>query len=529
MKLGMTPDEARREAGRVFGDYDAVARESEEVRAGAITSTRRREWWSSIVMDARIAARGLRRAPGFTTVAVLTLALGIGANTAIFSAIDGIVGRSAPYRDADRLLAPSFEVNTSVSKQRLELLRERQRSFSAVAAYSRWGYTLTGSGSAEQLNGAAVTADLFEVLGVRPAFGRTFVTGEDRPGRSDVVVLGHGLWTQRFGADSSIIGRALQLNGYPHTVIGVMPPGFAFPVGQTRLWTPTVIARDSADDYVSGYLLLVARLRQGVTREAAATDVRRVVGSLASEKLSGFEKGDESKVIAPTLREVSSGDVSRTLYLLLGAVAFVLLIACVNVANLLLARSATRAREFAVRASLGAGRGRLVRQLITESLMLALTGGAAGLLLAFLAIKAFAASIPTNSPGAATIGLDARVLTFSLALSVVVGLVFGLAPALRLSRGDANDALRDGGGMRGATHGVQRHRMMRSLVVSEFALALVLAVGAGLVLQSFWRLRNESPGFRAEGVLSFTVTTNATRHPTEESQADLLREPVCEA
>jgi predicted permease len=519
MALGLTPDEARVEAARVFGDYDAVAHESGEVRAGAITTTRRREWWSSIVMDTRIAARGLRRAPAFTTVAVLTLALGIGANTAMFSAIDGIVGRSAPYRDADRLLAPSLKANTSVSKQRLERLRERQRSFSAIAAYSRWGYTLTGGGAAEQLQGAAVTADLFDVLGVRPALGRTFVTGEDRSGRSNVVVLGHGLWAQRFGADSAIIGRALQLNGHPYTVIGVMPPDFAFPVAQTRLWTPTVIKPDSVDDYVSGYLLLIARMRPGVTREAATADLRRVIGSLASEDLSGFEKGDDSRVIAPTLREVSSGDVRRTLYLLLGAVAFVLLIACVNVANLLLARSTTRAREFAIRASLGAGRGRLVRQSLTECLMLALTGGAAGLLVAYLAIRAFAASIPTNSPGATTIALDARVLAFSFALSVIVGLVFGLAPALRLSRGDANDALRDGGGSRGATHGVGRHRMMRSLVVSQYALALVLAVGAGLVLQSFWRLRSESPGFRAERVLTFTVTTNSTRHPTEESQA----------
>ena len=517
MALGMPPDEAKREAARAFGDFDAVVRESGEVRAGAVTSALRREWWSSIATDIRVATRGLRRAPGFTLVAVLTLALGIGANTAIFSAIDGIIWRSVPYRNPDQLVAPFLEANTSVSKQRLELIRERQRSFTAVAAYSRWGYTLTGQGSAEQLNGAAVTSDLFDVLGVPAALGRTFVAGEDRPGRENVVVLGHGLWTERFGSDSSIVGRTLHLNGHPHTVVGVMPPGFAFPVGETRLWTPTLIQPDSTDDYVAGYLLLVARLRAGTTREIATTDLRRVVASMASGDVGGFEKGDETKVSVPTLRDVASGDVSQMLYLLLGAVAFDLLIACVNVANLLLARSTTRTREFSIRASLGAGRSRLVRQLVTESMLLALAGGAAGILVAYLSIRAFASSIPTNSPGAATIGLDGRVLLFSLAVSVTVGLLFGLAPALRLSRGDASETLRDGG--RGSTQGIHRHRMMRGLVVSEVALALVLAVGAGLVLESFSRLRNESPGFKPDGVLSFIVTTNSARHTTEEAQA----------
>ena len=514
---GMSREGAEQEARRAFGDREAVARECADERIDRARSVNRREWWSSIGQDARIATRGLVRSPAFSIVAIITLALGIGANTALFSAIDAIVFRGVPAADADRLVAPSLEENLSVSKQRLEALRERQRVFTSLAAYSRWGLTLTGSGVAEQLPGTMVTADLFDVLGVRPLLGRTFVAGEDRLGRNNVVVLGHGLWNERFAADSSIVGRVVQLNGNPHTVIGVMPPGFAFPVAESRLYVPTAIMPDSTDDYVSGYLLMVGRLRAGVTHEGALADFRRVTREMASDKVAGIEPGAESKVVLPPLRDVLVGEVGRTLFLLLGAVGFVLLIASVNVANLLLARATAREREFAVRSSLGAGRRRLVRQLVTESLLLALAGGLAGVILAKVLITTLAASIPSQSPGTATIGLDPRVLAFSLILSVVVGLAFGLAPALRLSKSDASDVLRDGS--RGSTTGTRRHRVMRTLVVAEVALALVLAVGAGLVLQSFWRLRNESPGFSTGGVLSFVVSMNQTRHPTAESQA----------
>lgn len=514
---GMSRADAERTAREAFGDHDAIAMECADVRIGREQRASRHEWFSSIGQDARVALRGLLRSPAFSIVAVLTLALGIGANTALFSAIDAIVYRGVPATDANRLVSPALAQDVSVSKQRLEAIRSRQRTFTSIAAYSRWGVTLTGSGRAEQLPGTMVTANMFDVLGVRPLLGRTFVQGEDRLGQNRVAVLGHGLWNERFGADSAILGKSITLNGNPHTVIGVMPPGFAFPVAQSRLYVPTAIMPDSTDDYVSGYLLMVARLRDGVTREAALTDLRRVVRELATDNLAGFEAEDESKVLLPTLRDVLVGKVGRTLFLLLGAVGFVLLIACVNVANLLLARATVREREFAVRSSLGAGRRRLVRQLVTESLLLALAGGAAGVALAKVLVASLAAGIPSQSPGTATIGLDVRVLAFSLLLSIVVGLVFGLAPALRLSRSDASDVLRDGG--RGATTGSRRHGMMRTLVVAEVALALVLAVGAGLVLQSFWRLRNESPGFAAGGVLSFVVSTNLTRHPTEESQA----------
>jgi predicted permease len=517
MAAGMTPDEAAREARRAFGDHDAVARECASVRTERALTAGRREWWHSVAQDLRIAVRGLRRSPGFASVAILTLGLGIGANTALFSAIDAIVFRSVPAANPDQLVAPALEADVSVSKERLEAIRERQRAFTSLAAYSRWGVTLTGRGTAEQLHGAVVTADLFDVLGVRAAIGRTFIQGEDHPGRSDVVVLSHGLWNQRFGGDTGIVGQTLELNGRPHTVVGVMPEGFSFPVAQSRLWVPTSIARDNRDDYVSGYLLMVGRLRPGMSMEGALADVRRTVRQMASENVAGFEAGDEAKVIMPSLRQVLVGRVGRTLFLLFGAVAFVLLIACVNVANLLLARASTRGREFAIRASLGAGRARLVKQLVTENLLLSLVGGAAGLVLAQNLISTLGASLPTNSPGVATIGLDVRVLLFSVALSIVVGLGFGLAPTIRLSRDHTAGMLREGG--RGATHGKRRHRMMRGLVVTEVALALVLTVGAGLVLVSFWRLRNESPGFTANGVLSFVVTTNESRHPSEESQA----------
>jgi hypothetical protein len=251
MAAGMSRDDAAREARRAFGDADAVARECETVREGRAASATRREWWLSVAQDVRITMRSLRRAPAFTTVAVITLALGIGANTAIFSVLDAVVLRGVPYRDPSRLVAPLLEEDVSISKQRLELVRERQRTMSPLAAYTRAGFTLTGSGDAEQLQGAMVTANHFDVLGVRPAIGRTFVEGEDRPGRSDVVVLGHGLWSQRFGSDTGIIGRTLQLNGRSHTVVGVMPQDSRFRSrnrastlpSQSRLTTPRTTSR----------------------------------------------------------------------------------------------------------------------------------------------------------------------------------------------------------------------------------------------------------------------------------------------
>jgi predicted permease len=516
MDEGMNPEDATRESRRTLGDPTEMARRLAAEREARVASSQRREWWLSIVQDARVAVRGLARAPGFTAIATATIALGIGANTAIFSAIDAVVLRGVPYHDPARLVAPSLAADVSVSKQRLEAIRARQRTLTSVAAYSRWGVTLTGRGDAELLHGAVVTADLFGVLGVPAMLGRTFVEGEDRPGRGSVVVLSHSLWTTRFGADRAVVGGVIQLDGRPHTVVGVMPPGFAFPVAHSQLWVPTIIAPDSTNDYVSGYLLMVGRMRPGLSREAVVTDVRRVVDALAAERALGFEPGDEASVAVPPLRDVLVGSVGRALLLLSGAVAFVLLIACVNVANLLLARASARAREFAVRSSLGAGRGRLVRLLLTESLLLAVAGGVVGLLLARALIGIFASSIPTNSPGLDTLGLDLRVLLFCLLLSIAVGVIFGLAPALRLSRGDPAGVLREGG--RGATGGPQTHRMMRSLVVTEVALALILAVGAGLVLESFRRLQNESPGFHAEGVLTFGLATSEARYPTPEAQ-----------
>ncbi len=516
---GMEPTEAAREARRAFGDRVAIATECTDVRHADVSSRQRTEWWQGLGQDVRVSLRGLRHSPGFTTVAVLTLALGVGANVAMFSAIDAIIGRALPYGDPDGLVAPTLQENVSVSKQRLEAIRPRMRSLDGLAAYSRWGVTLTGEGQAAQLEGAVVTADMFRVLGVSAALGRTFVAGEDRPGRSDVVILGHGLWTQRFAGDSAIVGRSIELNGRPTTVVGVMPPGFAFPTAGARIWMPTPIAADSTDDYVAGYLLMVGRLPDGVTRDAALDDLKRAIRELGGEGVAGFEPGDDTKASMPPLRDVLVGSVGRALLLLLGAVAFVLLIACVNVANLLIARGNAHAREFAIRAALGAGRGRLVRQLVTESLLLAVAGGLVGLLIARALVGLFATSIPTNSPGLPTLAIDGRVLLFALGLSILVGLVFGVVPALRVS-GDPGDVLREGS--RGGTGGAKRQRLMRGLVVAEVALALVLAVGAGLMLQSFWRLRNESPGFRTDGILSLSVAASEARYDTPERQAALF-------
>lgn len=506
MAAGMSPEEAAREARRAFGDRDHVADECVAERSARQRRVQRSEWWSAIAQDLRIAMRSLRRAPAFTTVAILTLALGIGANTAIFSIIDAIVLRGLPYREPATLAAPQLAPDLSVSKSRLALLRERQRAFSGLSAYTRAGYTLTGQGDAEQLQGAQVTAEFFDVLGVTPGLGRAFVPGEDAPGRNDVVVLGHGLWQQRFGGDSSILGRTLQLNGRAHTVIGVAPPSFAFPVATARLYTPLSLNPADTSDYVAGYLLMAARLRPGMTIGGAESDLRRIVTELAADQLGGFEAREASVARVSPLADVLVGPIGRALVLLWAAVGFILLIACANVANLLLARASAREREFAVRTSLGAGRGRLVRQLLTESVLLGVLGGVVGVLLAYLLVELVAVRIPSNAPGVAAIDVNGRVLLFTTALSTVVGVLFGLAPAMRLARSDPADALRDGG--RSGSPSAQRHRLMRGLVVSEVALALVLAIGAGLVLTSFRHLRNESTGFRSDGVLSFMLTVD---------------------
>ncbi|HEX7049880.1 MAG TPA: ABC transporter permease [Longimicrobiales bacterium] len=457
--------------------------------------------------DLRYALRSLRKAPGFAGVAVLTLALGIGANTAIFSVVDGVLLRPLPYPEPDRLV--SFVEAGSYKGAFLEY-RERAESFEAIAAYTPGqAFSLTGRGEPVRLEGAVVSAGLFSVLGAKPLLGRTFLPGEDEAGREPVVVLSHGLWQQRFGADPGIIGEEVRLDGIARTVVGVMPPGFRFPSASTQLWVPASIrAADPIDLWGMSVGTTIARLRPGVTLEEARTEVRTLEPRM--RELFPWDMPEDygrNATVVP-LRDRIVGDVRPMLLVLLGAVGFVLLIACANVANLLLARATTRRRELAVRVALGAGRRRLMRQLLTESVMLAALGGIVGLFLAFWGVELLVAGLPADTPRLAGIGIDGRVLGFTAALTFATGLVFGVLPALRASRSEPHDALKEGG--RTATGA--RTRLSAALVVTEIALAVVLVTGAGLLIRSFWRLLRVDPGFRVENVVAATVAPPTFRY-----------------
>ena len=467
--------------------------------------------------DVRFALRTIRRAPVFAVVTVVTLALGIGTNAAVFSAVRAVMLKPLPFGHPERLVAISLPKQQSFSKARLKEIRARQRTFEDVAAYSRWGASLTGGGKPSVLVGAAGTADLFKVLQVTPGIGRAFLPREDRLGNDAVVIISHALWTNRFGGDSALVGQSLTLDGRRRTVVGVTPAGFDFPVSHGEFWLPTVI--DSTPyDYDAGYLLLVGRLRPGVTPQRAQEDIRRVIATMRADNIGGFTPGDEIGTTVAPLRDVLIGDIGRTLVLLLLAAAFILTIACVNVANLLLVRATSRRREFAVRTAIGAGRSRLVRQLLTESLVLSMVGATVGLASARGFARVIGALLPPDLIGSDRVAVDGEVLAFAVLLSVVVGVGFGLIPALRAAGDDLLLALRSG---QVAAFGGGR-RMMSGLVVGEFALASVLAISAALTVQSFWHLRAEDPGFRSTGVLELSIEPPGANYDTPDRQRAYL-------
>jgi putative ABC transport system permease protein len=469
--------------------------------------------------DLRYGARVLRKSPGFTAVAVAALALGIGANTAIFSVVDNVLLRPLGYAEPSRLVALWEEGKTRGFRGQTELapanyfdLREQARAFERVAAFSPHSLNLTGAGEPERLEGQRVSADLFPLLGVRPARGRWFLPEEDAFGADRAVVFSHSLWVRRFGADPALVGRTVALDGVPHTVVGVMPPHFHFP-GREEFWVPMAMHPEEAAGRGDHYLRAVGRLREGVSSEAAGDEVRAFAERLARQYPE--TNGGLGMVVVP-LHEEFVGGARPALLILLGAVGLVLLIACANVANLLLARAAARRREVAVRAALGAGRLRLVRQMLTESLLLATLGGAAGLLLAVWSVDLLSALVPPEVAAAGRQPLDARVLLFTLAVSLVTGVVFGLAPALQSSNPRLSEALKEAGRYTGS--GAGRGRARGALVVCEVAVALMLVVGAGLLLKGFWRLRAVEPGFRAEGVLTMKVILPAAKYAKPEQR-----------
>jgi putative ABC transport system permease protein len=476
--------------------------------------------------DIRFGVRTLAKRPGFALVAVLTLALGIGANTAIFSVVNAVLLRPMPFRDAERLVIV-YETTQSVPRDyvsvpNLEDYRAGSRSFEGFATFVPQSVNLTDAGKEpERVVGAFVTSNFLPMLGVGPARGRAFLAEDDAQGGGRVAVLGHELWQRRFGADPEIVGRSLNFNGEPYTVVGIMPEDFRFPTMSpdvllpAQKWPNYKPVRSSHNSWIIG------RLREGVTREVAQDELSAIAKRL-EEAYPEDNRGRGVTVIG--LHEQTVEDVRPALLVLLSAVGLILLIACANIANLLLARGAGRQKEVALRSALGASRWRLLRQLLTETLLLALAGGAVGLLLAQWGVDALLALSPGDLPTAQKIGIDTRVLAFSLGLSALTGFVFGIVPALQLSKTDVTRALKEGG--RGGGEGRERARLRGVFVVSQVALSLMLLVGAGLLLNSFYRLLRTSPGFNPQNLLTMEYRLPRNRYAKGEQQWAFHREVV---
>jgi len=446
--------------------------------------------------------RFLRRAPGLTALSVITVALGVGTGTSLFSVVKAVLLNPLPYPEADRIAwiseAQGQFRNRQVSFPDFDDFRAQNRSFSAMAAYSA-GTATAGDRVPEKIEMAAVSEDFFTVIGVRPAIGRTFSQAERLAAKPPAVILSYGLWQRLYGGDRGIIGRTVYTNGYSVLVVGIMPPGFAFP-DQTEAWAPLYRMYESESRTAHNYRV-VGRLGPGVTLEQARADLSGIARRIKQQYPGPFQSEDASSI---SLYSHIVGEVRPALLILFAAVGFLLVIVCVNVANLLLVRVSARERELAVRAAIGAGRWRLLRQMMTESLILALAGGALGCVLAGWTTELLRILLPAAVPRTADIKIDLGVLGFALAVSAATGLLFGVLPAWRASQSDVSLGLRSGS--RSYTSGVRSHRTQAALVISEVALALVLVAVAGLITQSFWRLRAVDPGFKPDHVLSAALT-----------------------
>jgi predicted permease len=464
---------------------------------------------STLLNDLRYAARQLAKSPGFAAIAIFTLALGIGANTAIFSVVNAVLLNPLPYPQPDRIMVlfqdkPNFRTG-SISYLNFEDWRRENQSFSSMAAYREMGgVTLSGYGDPEVAIGQMVSAGFFEILGVKPVLGRTFTSDEDRLGANPTVMIGEGLWKRKFASDPRVMGKTIILDGQGRTVIGIVPASFRLKMwnfARSDVYLPIgEFAQPQFRNRTAAWGTdAVARLKPGVSMSAAAEDMARVNSGLAAT-YPDVDTNIKTRIVP--LKEVMVGEVRPALLVLLGAVGFVLLIACVNVANLMLARSTARSREFAVRIAIGAGRARLVRQLLTESLVLAMLGGGLGLLLADWGTKVALTLLPQALPRAENVGLDGRVLLFTLVASALAGIVFGLVPALKTSRTHVSTTLSEFGRSVSGT----RSRAQSAFVVVEMALALVLLIGAGLMVRTLMRLWSLDPGFNPHNVLSFVVS-----------------------
>jgi len=504
IRAGMSPTEAREKAMRSFGNLNRAVDAAYDVKGGGIFET--------LAQDIRYGLRMLARHKAFTSIAVITLALGIGANTAIFSVVNELLLQPLPYRDAERIVTvwevtPEGRHQNTTSRANFRAWREQNSSFQHIAAFTDQRLNLTGTGEPEELSVQFATPEFFKILGVDPILGRTFLPEDDKGDQTPVAVLSYGLWQRRFGGQASIVGNTITLSGEQFTVIGVMPPNFQFHIKQrsgtgrpAELWTILPMIRPGANER-GRFLGAVARLKDGVSADQAVAELRTIHARL-SDEVPQFNKNYTAEVIP--LREQFFGNVRRPLWLMLGAVGFVLLIACANVANLLLSLATSREKEIALRAALGARRTRIIRQLLTESLLLALLGSLLGLGFAWLGIKALVAISPRDLVSLQTVGLNFTVLAWTLGVSILTGIVFGLAPALHISRLNLNDSLKDGGKSESGQASGSR-RLRNALVVSEIALAVVLLASAGLLIRSFLRLQQVDRGFNTDNILTMVV------------------------
>lgn len=491
---GLSRSEAAATARREFGNV-------------TLTEERSREVWQwpsleSLVADVRFGARTLRKSPAFTAIAVFTLALGIGANSAIFSLVNGILLVPLPYPEADRLVS----LTGSYPQGALVAMREQVRTMDVGAYAEGHDFNLTGRGEAVRLTATLVSAELFSILKARPELGRVFERGQDIPGQDRYVILSHALWQQGFGGDPAIVGHSIELGGMSREVVGVMPADFRFPSTKTQIWIP--LHNDPRNPYTywaGDYMPVIGRLRPEATLQQAHAEIRMFqahVGALFPWLMPASWNADVS--VVPLQNEMVA-DVRVRLLLLLAAVVMVLLIACTNVVNLTLSRAATREKEFALRAAMGAGRQRIIRQLLTESVLLASIGGLLGLAFAIAGLSFLKSLLPADTPRLMNVHMDWRVLAFTGGLAVLTGLFVGLAPALQVSRRALISSLKTSG--RGEAVSVSQ-RLRSGLVVGEIALAVLLVIAAGLMIRSFWALSHVNPGFRSEHVLTARITPN---------------------
>jgi predicted permease len=491
---GESPEQARLSARREFGNV------------ALIEHVTRDQWawigFENFLQDLRYGARMLRKNPGFALIAVLTLTLGIGANTAIFSLVNGILLRPLPYAHPEQLVS----ITGTYPKGGFTVLREQMRTVDVAAYVEGYEFNLTGLGEPVRLTGTPVSAELFSVLGAQPKLGRAFHAGEDLAGQNAFVILSDSLWQREFHSDPAVIGRVISLEGVPRQIVGVMPPDFRFPSAKSDVWVPLDIDSRNTPSYWAGdFMPVIGRLRTGATFQQASAEITLLQSRVAKMFPWPMPNAWNADVSVVTLQTGLVSDVRSRLLILLAAVALVLLIACANVANLALSRSSVRAKEIAIRTSLGAARHRIVRQLLTESVLMAAAGGALGLALSATGLTLLKSALPAGTPRLADVAIDWRVLLFTAALVIFTGIVSGIAPAFQTSRTELTESLKSGA--RGSTSSGAR-RLRTALVVSQLALAVLLVSAAGLLIRSLWALSHVDPGFRPENVLTARVTPN---------------------